>query len=127
MFEETIALQPDLFVTVRSETGRAALSKKLIYIALDYPNRNLEDQVLIMDFAALVTQTVRVEGDLGFKWVSAGAPVEDMVAAFNGVMEMSGALLRRWVEAIAAVDRPPNDPELLPVGLVSEAVRTDPK
>ena len=65
-------------------------------------------------YAMIVTQTVSVEGELGFDVPPPGADADTLKAGADALLDADADLMMRWEAAIREADAPPNDPDLLP-------------
>jgi len=126
MLTKTVEIVPGVNVTVKTETGRDALNKQMVYAKLAYDRTNPAEVNHAYHFAVAVTQTTAVSGDLGFKWVTTASSSEEMQAAFEGFLDMPATPFREWLAAIEEVDTPPGDKTLAPPETLTEAQKNDP-
>jgi hypothetical protein len=117
---KTVTPIKGLTITVRPETGRDVFAKRVIYrrVLQDVDDDAHVEQVVA--FAAAVTQTTRVDGDLGFEWPTAKATAEELRAALECWLDQPSAVITQWMDTIEAVSAPDGDPDLFPVDEVPE-------
>lgn len=113
MIEKTIKVN-GANVTVRTETGRMALDYEVLVDTLLSAGPLAEDEsVYASNFIRAVTQS-KVDGDLGFEWVTAYSGRDAIMNAMECWLDLPAKHIRKWLDAITEVNRPPNDPDLLP-------------
>ncbi len=70
-------------------------------------------------FARLVTQA-QIDGDLGFVLPAIADSEEVMRASYDAFLDLDGGLYDELEQGLYEVDRPLNDPDLLPAEVVPE-------
>lgn len=111
---KTLTPVNNLVIVVRSETGRDLIAKRIVYrrvLNADADENQLEQAVA---FAAAVTQTVEIRGELGFPWPTVSASADELKAALECFLDLPSNLFRVWIDGIEEVNAPSGDPDLLP-------------
>lgn len=109
----------DVSITVRPRTGMDKLGEPHMNVLLARhfaPELEIVDVLLhvyipFMRFTAIVQQTIKVEGDLGFTMPTVYSKKEALFDAFNQLMLNPdySEITTEWVEAIEAVNLAPNE------------------
>lgn len=103
-----------LKITLRPHTGRDVLWWRVIFGKLDTKASDFDFWLeAFQTLVSILTQTVSVEGDLGFTLPAPSADVDTLKAAADKLLERWD-LWKRWEDALRQVDTPVNDPDLLP-------------
>lgn len=105
-------------ITVRASIGWDGLDKQFVINKLR-PAVDLADELIwnrALNFVEAVVRTVKIEGDLGFAWVTPRSDERALVEAYEawGTTD-GGALALTWIGALtrASIDLP-GDPDLYP-------------
>lgn len=100
-------------ITVHTATGEDELDADIIRVTLGNPT-DFRGAYKAGVFARIVTQTDKVDGDLGFTLPSRLADAEALQAGMDALMAAPGALVRDWVNALQAADKAPGDADTTP-------------
>ena len=107
-------------ITVRRGKVRDRLMVNATIGKLGLDTEDLGDYTAKRFFARLIAQAQVVEGDLGFVFPTLADSEEALAASFEDFMELDGGLYDELEQALYEVDRPLNDPDLLPEDQVPE-------
>ena len=115
-------------VTVERQTVHHQMLVSRIEYALradgepDDPTERATQRFFQNVFARMAAQTVEMEG-VAVEFPDSGAPPEKWRTAYALFQHMDGALFDKWFGALEAVDKPPNDPALVPSHRLDEAAQ----
>jgi hypothetical protein len=109
MFTKTIEID-GIKATVHQETGRDVFAKRtmLRQISVDHD----DEWEIWYEFTRVVTQSTDVETP--FVWPDVTDSLPELTAARDAWLELPANVVRAWLEALNAVDAPPEKIELTP-------------
>jgi hypothetical protein len=106
-------------ITLRRAKIRDRLLVNSIVGKLGIDTEDVADFAAKRFFARLITQG-QVEGDLGYALPAVADSEEDLQAAYEAFLDLDAGLYDSLEQGLYEVDRPLNDPDLLPAEVVPE-------
>lgn len=119
---DTLTFEADgLKIEVRPHTGRDIIWWRVMFGKLDAKMPDFEFWREVFNvLVCIITQTVKVDGELGFTLPPPSADLATLQDTGNKLLDRWN-LFKAWEKATTDVDAPANDPALLPPELLTDA------
>lgn len=99
-------------IQLREPIGIDLVDEQVIYPKITYNRASERERLRAADFASSVLQTVQIQGDFPFPWVTVDSSAEDMQKAFAAWITWPVDLMGAWRSNLFALQRPATEPAL---------------